>query len=199
MKSLSLKLTLKIITLSTVLPFIQNCASAPEIKPAEELPPYTVEQLQGSSETRDEVFQIEPIGMSENEDPSKIAEDIALEDEALQASDEAEKLVIKDEPSDVAMEPKELEEENIVMAAAKPKVKVNAKKESRAIASVSQFKNGFHKFAKNCMMKSEPNSGSADAGSVNAGKKLWLDSHDGQWFKAYKKSGAVYIPANCIK
>lgn len=62
----------------------------------------------------------------------------------------------------------------------------------------SDFKAGMHKFTQKCNMKSEPSESGKNAGSVSAGKKLWLDNHDGQWVKAYKKSGTVYINKNCL-
>ncbi len=63
----------------------------------------------------------------------------------------------------------------------------------------SAAKNGYFVFANACDMKSSPSSESKSVGNVAKGKKLWLDSHNDQWFKAYKKSGTAYVPANCIK
>jgi hypothetical protein len=48
-------------------------------------------------------------------------------------------------------------------------------------------------------MKFSPTAGSKSVGNVAKGKKLWLESHNAQWFKAYKKSGTAYVSADCIK
>jgi hypothetical protein len=71
-------------------------------------------------------------------------------------------------------------------------------KEEKTRAPASAAKNGYFVFANACDMKSSPASGSKSVGNVAKGKKLWLDVHNGQWFKAYKKSGTAYISANCV-
>lgn len=84
-----------------------------------------------------------------------------------------------------------------------PKKEVVVKKEvssKRAPASVTPAgKNGFYTFSADCIMKSEPNDASSDVGNVSKGKKLWLDKHDATWFKAFKKSGTVYVPSSCVQ
>ena len=74
------------------------------------------------------------------------------------------------------------------------KVKVQ---QERAPASAT--KNGYFVFASACDMKASPSAGGKSVGNVAKGKKLWLDSHNAQWFKAYKKSGTAYVPADCVK
>ena len=69
----------------------------------------------------------------------------------------------------------------------------------RTPSSVAAVKNGYFVFANACDMKSSPSSESKSVGNVAKGKKLWLDAHNTQWFKAYKKSGTAYIPADCVK
>lgn len=61
------------------------------------------------------------------------------------------------------------------------------------------FKSGMYKFSDNCTMYKEPRSFSDEAGTIAAGRKLWIDPHKGNWLKAYKKSGRVYISADCLK
>ncbi len=63
----------------------------------------------------------------------------------------------------------------------------------------SAAKNGYFVFASACDMKSSPSADSKSVGNVSKGKKLWLDSHNASWFKAYKKSGTAYISADCVK
>jgi hypothetical protein len=80
---------------------------------------------------------------------------------------------------------------------AEPKMQPAKVQKERVPASAA--KNGYFVFASACDMKSSPSSDSKSVGNVAKGKKLWLDSHNDQWFKAYKKSGTAYVPANCIK
>lgn len=67
----------------------------------------------------------------------------------------------------------------------------------RSVASTSQ--NGFYRFTKDCEMKSSPEEAATDAGHIPHGKRLWLDVHNAQWFKAYKKSGTVYVSTHCVQ
>lgn len=63
----------------------------------------------------------------------------------------------------------------------------------------SKFKAGMYKLTKNCTMYSEASNMSQPQGSVRSGRKLWIDAHSSDWHKVYKKAGAVFIPANCLK
>ena len=69
----------------------------------------------------------------------------------------------------------------------------------RKPSAKTPFKPGMYKFEEKCTMYKEPRSLSAEAGSIPAGRKLWIDGHDENWLKAYKKSGAVYISADCLQ
>ncbi|MBY0316024.1 MAG: hypothetical protein K2Q26_10915 [Bdellovibrionales bacterium] len=164
---------------------ITNCSSIPEmeIKPYA-MPGYTVEELQGSESDRDSIFQIEP-----------------MTDTVTQA--EKELAPVNEEPSpEIALDPvpkveEEMSEELDSTPAPSPKKKKSEKSAARKQASV--FKNGFYTFSSSCQMKTQPDESSPDAGAVTEGKKLWLDSHNPQWLKAYKKAGTVYVPASCVQ
>ena len=84
------------------------------------------------------------------------------------------------------LEEAEQEHEEILAGARKPSNK-------------KAFKAGMYKFKEDCTMYKEPATLSGEAGKIRAGKKLWIDGHDDNWRKAYKKAGAVYIPANCLE
>ncbi len=61
------------------------------------------------------------------------------------------------------------------------------------------FRPGMHLFTKNCTMFAEATTSSAAEGRVRLGRKLWVDSHDKDWHKVFKKNGPVYIPADCLQ
>ncbi len=88
------------------------------------------------------------------------------------------------EPLSMGSEPMPVEEET--KAAPAPK------------AISKKFKNGMYKFKSNCTMRSQPSKTAAKAGTVSKGKKLWVEAHNAQWVKIYKKSGAVYINKVCL-
>ncbi len=60
------------------------------------------------------------------------------------------------------------------------------------------FKNGMYRVSVNCTMRSKPSTKSAKAGTVNKGKKLWMEAHNTNWVKVFKKSGTVYINRLCL-
>lgn len=68
----------------------------------------------------------------------------------------------------------------------------------RDVSGLTPFKAGMYKFSKECTMYQEDSSFSDKAGVISAGRKLWIDPHSTNWHKAYKKSGAVYISADCL-
>ena len=70
---------------------------------------------------------------------------------------------------------------------------------SRKPSGKKAFKAGMHKFSKKCSMQAEPSSMSDEAGVIRPGRKLWIDAHNDDWHKAYKKSGTVYISADCLQ
>ncbi len=84
-----------------------------------------------------------------------------------------------------------------------PKPVKQAKTQEPAVkkrkVATSVFKSGMHKFTSDCTMRAKPSAESAPKGSIGKGRKLWIDPHNEDWHKAYKKSGTVYIPANCLK
>jgi hypothetical protein len=69
---------------------------------------------------------------------------------------------------------------------------------NRIVAGTQKFKAGMYKFNSDCSMHVDASSISDKAGKIKAGQKLWIDSHDTNWHKVYKKSGAVYISADCL-
>ncbi|MEM7645492.1 MAG: hypothetical protein AAF203_01170 [Pseudomonadota bacterium] len=69
----------------------------------------------------------------------------------------------------------------------------------RRPSSQKKLKAGMYKFGSRCQMFAEPNDGSDQQGSIRKGRKLWVDPHNEKWMKVYKKAGAVYIPANCLR
>ncbi len=158
----------------TALVWTVGCSSIPEIKPYESKE-YTVEEVSknnGFDYDSDPLFQEEPTTPLADDDSSESASpepDVQLQPEAL-----------------ALKEPKKAAEkvEKIVKPSRKPS---------------SPFKNGFYTFSQNCTMRSKPSDSGAEAGSVQAGKKLWLDQHNGEWLKAYKKAGTVYVSADCVK
>lgn len=69
---------------------------------------------------------------------------------------------------------------------------------ARQSASSGSFKGGFHRFSSKCQMKKRPSDSSSNAGTIRANKRLWVDPHNGNWRKVYKKSGPVYVSADCL-
>ena len=80
----------------------------------------------------------------------------------------------------------------------KKKALVSKKKKRRPTAVSKTFKGGMLKFRKKCAMHSKPGFKSAKVGSVRPGKKLWVDAHNRNWRKVYKKSGIVFVHRNCF-
>lgn len=171
--------------------FLVNCSSIPEIQPYQEKKELTIEDVrEASGFYKDTEFDEPTTPIADSEDA---------------ASEKADKMAVTEEPFDEPAQPDPepiaepvMKKEVVKKVAVVEKVR-EPKSPKTARHQASSFKNGMHVFAQNCAMKSKPDSGSADAGQVQAGKKLWLDSHNGQWLKAYKKSGTVYIPVDCVK
>lgn len=69
---------------------------------------------------------------------------------------------------------------------------------SKAKKSSSKFKNGMYRFSVNCNMRSKPSTQSKAVGKVEKGKKLWVEGHNADWVKVFKKSGAVYVNKGCL-
>lgn len=156
--------------------FLVNCSTIPEIKPYEAT---TIDE----TSTEDEL----PYGQA--------ISDSVFSDATIAASDDSSVPTEFDDRIDTADE----EEEESVPA---PKKEVVVKKEVKAKSNrvpASVKGGGMKTFSSDCIMKSEPNDASDNVGTVSKGKKLWLDAHDATWFKAYKKSGTVYVPSSCVQ
>ncbi len=160
------------VVLSTT--FLVNCSTHPEIKPYEEkeLLEEAVkdESLPYGQSISDAVFSDSSIAYDESEVPTEFDDSI-------------------DDAQDVAEE-FEPPKKDVV-------AKKTAKNNSRSPASAG--KNGLRTFSADCVMKSQPDDASSNMGNVSKGKKLWLDQHSATWFKAYKKSGTVYVPSSCVQ
>jgi outer membrane biosynthesis protein TonB len=150
-----------------------GCSTHPEIKPFEAPTPQEI-ALENSENSQ------ESIELPDSDDGF-------VEDAELPAEEPEQ--IAKVEP----VETKKAEPAKVQAAKVKP---AKAQKE-RVPASAA--KNGYFVFASACDMKSSPSAGGKSVGNVAKGKKLWLDSHNAQWFKAYKKSGTAYIAADCVK
>lgn len=60
------------------------------------------------------------------------------------------------------------------------------------------FKNGMYRVSVNCTMRSKPSTKAKGVGKVRKGKKLWMEKHNKNWVKIFKKSGPVYINKLCL-
>jgi len=69
----------------------------------------------------------------------------------------------------------------------------------RKPTQIGTFKPGMHQFTKNCTMFSDANLSSPPAGHVRPGRKLWVETHNNEWRKVFKKEGPVYIPGDCLE
>ncbi|MCC6137716.1 MAG: hypothetical protein IT287_03735 [Bdellovibrionaceae bacterium] len=156
---------------------LTNCSTHPEIKPYEEPKEEAAveESLPYGQAISDSVFSdsLETDSSMPTEFDDRV--DMAEEDEATPAKEVLEKEV----------------------PVKKTIVVQKAPKAGRQPASAG--KGGMFTFKADCVMKTQPDDASENAGSVSAGKKLWLDTHDATWFKAYKKSGTVYVPSTCVQ
>lgn len=167
-----MKLTSFTISAFTAL-FLISCSTHPEIKPYESTDAQEEaapdEQLPYGQSISDSVFSDSTVAYDDSEVPTEFDDSIDMAEES--------------EPPVEA-----------------PKKKVaEAKKSTSSRAPASNGKSGMRTFSADCQMKTQPDDASADAGSVNKGKKLWLDQHNATWFKAYKKSGTVYVPSSCVQ
>ena len=70
-------------------------------------------------------------------------------------------------------------------------------KKKRAVA-MPKFKNGMHRASVNCTMRAKASTKSKSVGKVRKGKKLWMENHNKNWVKVFKKSGPVYINKLCL-
>ncbi|MCB9073182.1 MAG: hypothetical protein H6623_06140 [Bdellovibrionaceae bacterium] len=170
--------------------FFMNCSSHPEINSDE-----SVEQKESAYEdtaTEESLPYGQAISDSVfNEESSQKQEADEYEDDSYEMEDAR----VAEDTNENTNE--DINDEQVHQSVALEHEETKLPVVKRNVASV-KFKNGFYTFSNNCTMKSQPNEGSASAGNVSAGKKLWLDVHSTQWMKAYKKSGTVYIPSHCL-
>ncbi len=96
-----------------------------------------------------------------------------------------------DAPSELASVEQKLEQ-------AEEQAEQSLEQKDRDVSGLKPFKAGMYKFTKECTMYQEDSSFSDKAGVISAGRKLWIDPHSTNWRKAYKKSGEVYISADCL-
>ena len=47
-------------------------------------------------------------------------------------------------------------------------------------------------------MKKDASDDSEKVGFIKKGKKLWVDKHDDNWGKVYRKSGHAFVPRHCF-
>ena len=69
----------------------------------------------------------------------------------------------------------------------------------KSLASIgNSFKQGMYEFPQKCTMRAEPAKAANAAGTIRAGKKLWVEPFDEKWHRVYKKSGPVFISRECL-
>ena len=66
------------------------------------------------------------------------------------------------------------------------------------VDSPKLFKSGFHNFAKDCNMRLRADKSGEVVGTVNRGKRLWVDDHSETWAKIYRSNGPAYIYKGCL-
>ncbi len=118
-------------------------------------------------------------------------------DEYLQVNAEEEPVPENIEEDEVPLDQLASVEENLEQS--EQESELNMASQDRKIANHSSFKAGMYKFKKECIMHSEASSMSSNEGVIRPGRKLWIDAHSPKWHKAYKKSGTVYISADCLQ
>jgi hypothetical protein len=155
---------------------------------------------QGEESVREEFLQAA-------EEDLEVSEPKAVDEEVVEGSiTEISEEEIAEVPAMVEEDPIEPEPIDPEVLAEVEENLEQAEQEAEAItegarqpSAKTPFKAGMYKFTKECTMYEEASSMSAEAGSIPIDRKLWIDAHNDQWHKAYKKSGAVYIPAKCLQ
>ncbi len=61
-----------------------------------------------------------------------------------------------------------------------------------------KFKNGMYRVGSACTMRAQPSTSASKEGTVPKGKKLWMEAHNANWVKVFKKSGPVFINKVCL-
>lgn len=78
------------------------------------------------------------------------------------------------------------------------KVEKPKKKKRKKKRSSKKFKAGMYRMGIDCNMRKTASANSKKMGTVKKGKKLWVDAHNADWVKVYKKNGAVFINKGCL-
>ncbi len=167
------------------------CSSSPKT----EEPELTDENYQSSGVFGD----IENEARSTSSEPYSDDDYGQLDDE--DASDE-DLFTSNEEVEPVKPEPTAKPKPQAIQKVVKQKVqKSNKPKKSQAISSSqsSAFRNGMYGVSKDCNMHAKASLQSKKEGTVNRGKKLWMENHDKNWVKVFKKSGPVFINKNCLQ
>lgn len=140
----------------------------------------------------------EPTGKVPAEEVSEVQEsEKEFEQAAMEKTPMPPPVEVVDQPNPTEPAADKLAEVEQTLEAAE--VEAEARLDNgRKPSSKKKFKAGMYKFDDKCVMHKEPSSMSDTAGSIRAGRKLWIDPHNESWHKAYKKSGTVYISADCI-
>lgn len=181
---------IKVLFLATLCSFITNCSlwSKSEVEKEEELARfqdyypsdvYTDIANEGSDERSTASYEDDDYGVAD-EDPAASQDDEqnAYLDQQLDQEDEIE----------AGTDPLPVEKAVQPVAVQRVSKKAVSKK----------FKSGMHKFSINCEMKAQADASSKNVGKVKAGKKLWVENHNKNWAKVYKKSGAVFVNKGCL-
>ena len=167
--------------------------SKSEEKPTDDIPKYENYHSSGiyndikgegrsvSSEdySDDDYGQVDEGGGDENYE--KETDEIIISDSDLQDDNESSSMV-QDAPLPV-------------QKLRQPKSRKRARKK---IASVSKFKNGMYRLSATCTMRKRASKSSKGVGKARKGKKLWMEKHNKNWVKVFKKSGPVYINKICL-
>jgi hypothetical protein len=171
--------------------FLCFCSSTPETEETQNYPQYENYSSSGvyndiqkegadARNVSSEDYSDDDYGADDDED-----EDIYLSDGDNNEKDSEEALSAYAEPAD---DPLPVEKIETVK-----KKKVSTKKKVSG-----KFKNGMYRMSVNCNMRQKPDAQSKAVGKVKKGKKLWVEGHNANWVKVYKKSGPVYINKLCL-
>lgn len=205
MKKIVLFLSLLIITLSTKSVFAYDTSWAEQDKITKELQD-EIRLAEAEMDGDEELF-------ADDAEESNSGDDWA-EEESTSDDDVAETTTPTPNPEpmeEVAEEPipkpmpapvkKHVQPAPTKMAKTLPKAKIKApaKKQKDNSRVPASFKQGFKMSKSTCDLHSEPNNGSSVILKTDAGKKLWLEAANPNWYKGYHKSGFGYFPANCFK
>lgn len=126
------------------------------------------------------------------------SEDYSDDDYGDVDDDADEKLILSDADDENNEEPAQMVESGQADLPVETLEPVKKKRAKKKIASVSKFKNGMYRASVNCSMRAKASAKSKKVGTVKKGKKLWMEKHNKNWVKVFKKSGPVYINKLCL-